>query len=488
MLLLLLCCWSVSCQSQVPPHKQTDTLRPAQLKEDFQLFRTALEEAHPGLYAFTPKPTFDAAFDSTLALLNRPLSEQEFYKTLTPLITRVRDGHLKFMAEGKANHKYPFHDDRLLPLKLFVTEGKTHVEHTYDDGANVPAGAEVLAINGKPMAAILQELLPYVSFADGRVLSSKYLELSHHFSGYYAAFMEVTPTYAVTYQVADNTPQTVELAAVPLTLINQKEQELAATKGKEPPLQLQFLDHGVALLTIKLFWFESKETDFEQFLKDAFRQINARNTKSLILDLRNNEGGKDSYGSLLYSYLTDQPFRYYDRLTTRTDQKFSFARQAHLPWYFGIYRHLLRRNQAGEHVWTRHDNLKVQQPQPNPFRGDVYVLINGWSFSVTSEFAAVAHANRRASFIGQETGGGYYGNNSGFFAILNLPYSRFVLGIPLWHYHMAVSGYPHRDRGIIPDVPVAPSVHDLLQGVDREREVALALIRKKAPASFSVGR
>ncbi len=471
------------------PRQQTDTLSPGQLKEDFQLFRTALEEAHPGLYAFTSKTAFDAAFDRTLALLNRPLSEQEFYKTLTPLITHVRDGHLKFIAEGKTDYKYPYHEDRLLPLKLFVTEGKAHVERSYGKEGPVPAGAEVLAINGRPMGAILRELLPYVSFADGSVLSSKYLELSNYFSGYYAAFIEATPAYSVTYRVdPEQDPQTVELAAVPLTLLKQKEKEVAEAKGKEAPLQLQFLDDGTALLSIKSFWFESKEIDFEQFLQDAFRKINARNTKSLILDLRDNEGGKDSYGALLYSYLTDQPFRYYDRLTTRTDKKFSFTKQAHLPWYFGIYRQLLRRNAAGEHVWTRHDNLKLQQPQPRPFLGEVYVLINGRSFSVTSEFAAVAHANKRATFVGQETGGGYYGNNSGFFAILNLPHSRFVLGIPLWHYHMAVSGYPHPDRGILPDVPVEPSVQDLLQGVDRELKTTQELIQSKAAAPASSTR
>ena len=34
----------------------------------------------------------------------------------------------------------------------------------------------------------------------------------------------------------------------------------------------------------------------------------------VTIDLRGNGGGRGDYGSLLYSYLTDKPFRYYDSL------------------------------------------------------------------------------------------------------------------------------------------------------------------------------
>jgi len=66
------------------------------------------------------------------------------------------------------------------------------------------------------------------------------------------------------------------------------------------------------------------------------------------------------------------------------------------------------------------------------------VLVNGFSFSVTSEFAAVAKATGRAKLMGQETGGTYSGNNSGTFVLVTLPNSRLVLGIPMLGYYMAV--------------------------------------------------
>jgi hypothetical protein len=45
-------------------------------------------------------------------------------------------------------------------------------------------------------------------------------------------------------------------------------------------------------------------------------------------------------------------------------------------------------------------------------------------------------------------------------------------------YHMAVSGYTPRDRGILPDYPFSPSIQDLLEGRDTVLEYALELIRE----------
>jgi C-terminal processing protease CtpA/Prc len=108
----------------------------------------------------------------------------------------------------------------------------------------------------------------------------------------------------------------------------------------------------------------------------------------------------------------------------------------------------------------------MQKPKKNSYSGKVYILINGGSFSVTSEFASVAHYLKRAKFIGEETGGGYYGDNSGTFVIVTLPYSRMNIGIPMLAYYTAVKNYPFKDRGIIPDYEVNPVIEDIMMKKD----------------------
>jgi len=81
-------------------------------------------------------------------------------------------------------------------------------------------------------------------------------------------------------------------------------------------------------------------------------------------------------------------------------------------------------------------------------------------------------------FFGEECGSGYYGNTSGFMVMATLPRTRIQVRVPLVLYTMAVEGYP-RDRGIVPDFPVTPTIEDLLAGRDVVMERALAYLEKR---------
>jgi len=447
------------------------------LAEDFAVFRTALEEAHPGIYRYTPKAEFDALLDRIASSLDVPMTEQELYRALNPAIVALRCGHTKFHPERNFATPYLYGTGEQLPLALFVSGRRAWVEADLSPSPVLPTGTELLAIDGVPVETIIEQLVDRVSFADGNGIGAKELELTTYFSAYYSTFIHSRPSYTVTYRA----PETTETAIASLSGIPHEThiawQEAQASDA--PPLELSYPDEATALLTIRSFWFESREVSFERFLDEAFDEIAARGIEHLIIDLRDNEGGKDAYGAQLYAYLTDEPFNYYDRITVTQRRPFSFREHARLPWYFPLYRALIAKDADGTYIWPHHSNLRVQKPQPNAFLGDVIVLVNGRSFSVTSEFAAIAKANHRATFIGQETGGGYRGNNSGFFAIVTLPNSHLVVGIPLWGYTTAVPDPEAGDGGVRPDIEVIRTFEDVLQGRDPELARALELIAER---------
>ena len=175
-----------------------------------------------------------------------------------------------------------------------------------------------------------------------------------------------------------------------------------------------------------------------EFYRESFEAMNESGTKSLILDLRDNGGGEDELGKLLLSYLLDEPFKYYDDLVINARQ-FSFQKYCNrtepLP------ADLLEVQPDGKYRMVKHPNWGMQQPSKPSFHGKVLILINGGSFSTTSEFLSHAHFHKRATFIGEESGGGYYGNTSGPSLRLTLPHTNVQLGVPLMTYYMAVSGY-----------------------------------------------
>ncbi|WP_128545848.1 S41 family peptidase [Larkinella soli] len=460
-LLLLLAATRLSAQ----------TLTPEQLKEDFGRFRTALHEVHPEMYRYTPKTTFDSLFTAAEAGLNRPMTQHEFYVRMLPLLTALKDGHIKWIRAGQDEH-YPFSTESLFPFRLYFVGNRAWVVGDYGGENRIPNGAEVTAINGLSTETVIRRLLPNMTFADGHTVNGKYEDLNHFFSGYYATFIGAPDAFEIDYR-AGNENRSVRVSAVTLKQITAfvERQKPAGRK----PFRLTYPADRTALMTIERFWDDPKEQDYRKFLEDSFREMRQKNIQNLVLDLRSNEGGEEKYGVLLYRYLALKPFRYYDHISVRQKKKYSFP--AWTPKLYTKLRWLVVKKRGDGYVFTKQPGLKTLKPDRDAFAGKLYVLINGGCFSVTTEFSARAHADRRAVFLGQETGGGYEGNTSGIFTITQLPHSKIDLGIGMFGFHMAnLPAEGPKDRGILPDRTVIPTADDILTGNDPVLKTALHMI------------
>jgi C-terminal processing protease CtpA/Prc len=211
-----------------------------------------------------------------------------------------------------------------------------------------------------------------------------------------------------------------------------------------------------------------------EFYQESFEAMSQKRTKTLILDLRSNGGGQDELGKRLLSYLLDQPFKYYDSLVINA-REFTFKKDAKLP---EIPADVVERQPDGKYRALNHPNLGVHQPSKPTFSGKVLILINGDSFSTTAEFLSLAHFHKRAEFIGEESGGAYYGNTSGVVPALTLPNTKLILYVPLVSYYLAVSGYKQAAHGVLPDHSIRYSIGELLEGTDKERALALEMARR----------
>lgn len=477
-------CSALAQTSPAPaPVDPGKTFSPTELRADLALMRTILTESHPGLYRYTPKERFEVLFDSIGRSFTRPMTQQEFYVAATPIIAAIKDGHIKYMPRVRPHWQYYYQLDQLFPLSLHITGQQAYLVRHLAGAGVIPPGAEITAINGQPVAALIRRLLPLVFFADGNSQAIKYQSLSKFFPFYYGTYVGASPVYAISYRLKDQPGEhTAQVAAITLAMLEKAEKE--SQPPKRLPIRLSYPETGTALLRIDHFNIYKKEMDVKKTFQEIFWQLNARNIRHLIIDVRGNEGGVDKWGALLYSYLSDKPFRYYDRLEVARKQPFSFRQ--HIAWapkIFPLYRLLLRKNEEGRYTFRFKKTLKTQKPQPRPFLGEVYMLTDGYSFSVTAEFAAIAHHHRRATFVGRETGGAYYGNNSGFFVVSVLPHTGIEIATPQWAYYMAVSGYPHTDRGVLPDYEVVPTIDDILRQRDAELDFTLQLIQKKKAAA-----
>jgi hypothetical protein len=149
----------------------------------------------------------------------------------------------------------------------------------------------------------------------------------------------------------------------------------------------------------------------------------------------------------------DEPaVRYFDHIALKTITP-SF--KEHFDWYPERESHLregLTPSPGGGFLVTAslHPGVAEQQPARFPFTGKVFILIDGGTFSTAADCCAVIHHLKRATFIGEETAGGYYGNNSGTMPTLTLPNSKLGIRLPTCEYWNAVPGYKGKRRGTVP--------------------------------------
>ncbi|MFT4739121.1 MAG: hypothetical protein ACI8QD_000724 [Cyclobacteriaceae bacterium] len=92
-------------------------------------------------------------------------------------------------------------------------------------------------------------------------------------------------------------------------------------------------------------------------------------------------------------------------------------------------------------------------------------LQNGGTFSTSSDFATITHANDRGVFVGEANGGGYFGNNSALMYDIRLPHSEITYYIPI-RYYTSVTNTDLIGRGVPADYETVTSYQDHLDDKD----------------------
>ncbi|MES2111332.1 MAG: S41 family peptidase [Bacteroidota bacterium] len=420
---------------------------PELLQQDFTALRDTLQKIHAGLYRYKSKAEMDKLFDRYFKELDHPMSEIAYFAIISQLISGIEDGHTEcFLPKD-------FINEFITQVKLFPVQPRFIGEKAYVpcDTREFPAGTEILAIDHRSISTIRKRLFEHLS-SDGRIETEKQVKINDGhdpFAYLYDVVYGTQKNFEVKYKTSEGTTKVKTIAA---DYFRNMECPPAGRVIPNRYLELAYQPGNIAVLTIRTFaneYLVQTEENLADFLAASFKELQDRKTGSLIIDLRENGGGDDSNGALLYSYLTDQPFAYYASLSSTTAA-----------------------------IKDHPDLVASQQPQKINYKGKVVFLTSGKSFSGAAEFSSIARTNNRGVFVGEETAGGYYGNTSGNKITFFLPNTRIKVNIPLFKYVMAVKKAKYKDRGVIPDYLIVPSINDILQRQDVQMEFALKLAAK----------
>jgi hypothetical protein len=448
------------------------------LREDLRILWTVLDEGHGGLERYTPREALKKSFDEAASRLTAPLSEFEFYRLLLPLIAGIKDGHTRLLL-SPATQSELLARPVLFPFELRFIEEKTCLFRNLSENREIGDGAEILTINGKPMAAIRQALLPLVC-ADADIPSRRLrlLENPNSFGQFLAVVLGQTESFRLRFR---NPSAALEEEAIVrgssgADLDRRRRERYPESAPRRPLYELGYRG-PTAVITIRGFADDrgGGNVPYPEFIQRSFRELAEKKIGTLIIDVRGNGGGKDEYGRLLFAHFMDQPFLYYRALEMKKN-RYDLLKYTPLGRGDGPG-DTVRKNARGWYDVIDHPNVGMMKPEPPRFTGRTCILIDGLSFSTTGETTSLFHFHKKAVFLGEECGAGYYGNTSGSTASVTLPRTGLQVRIPLVLYTLAVDGYP-KNRGIVPDIAIAPSIEDLLAGRDVVLDRALALLGK----------
>lgn len=419
-------------------------IKPDLLQKDFRVLQDSLQSIHAGLYRYKTKEEMDAVFDKAYRQLDHPMNETDFFNIVSHVISSIGDGHTEcFLSKDYINSLIA--NVKIFPIQPRFIDDKAYIPC---DTKEFQAGTEIISIDNKPIDMIRKELFSMLS-SDGSIETEKYVKINDGhdpFSYLFYVRYGEKADFKLSYKTASG--QIAE-KTLPAALFNDMECPPVRTNVNKY-LSLEYKQDGVAVMTLKTFaneLMDRTKENFESFLAKSFKELRDKKIEKLIIDLRENGGGEDTNGLLLYRYLANKPFKYYDSLKTTRN------------------------------IIIGHPNLGLQQPGENNFNGKIEFLIGGKSFSGAAEFSAIAKSNERGIFIGEETGGGYYGNTSGHKIALELPNTKIRVNIPMIKYVMSVRQSKYKDRGIIPDYVVVLSINDYMQHKDPQMDLAMKLIK-----------
>ena len=434
--------------------KANDSIRilsQRELLQDFDVLVVTLKELHGNIFSAIDKYDYDELCNQIKEKIQAEdsISLFEFYHKVIPAITSIKCGHTNIFMEND--------EDFMINNKLNIRICDTNVFIGNND-FNLPKHTRILEFNHKPISNVIidiKRIIPTdVTSSNYRIRKIEkkflyYFNLINNYRGdiYNIKFINKNGEIRV---------QTI------------KRKDIISNNTKEIKSPLTYsTQSGSAYLKIKSFYtpdFKNYNLPPKKTFKRIFKQIQKSNIDTLLIDLRDNEGGSVVLASYIFSFLVNHKYHFYQNMTLSPITNYRYSDYIQKKPFIRFKR-LLTTKSDNRRIY-KHKLTHLTNPKKKcHFNGKIVLIVNGATFSAASIFASMLKSETNALIIGEETGGSYSGNGV-YQASFYLPNSKLKIVCPFTYVDLnIIRSKQTKEEGISPDILIDKCTLDTLNKI-----------------------
>ncbi len=374
---------------------------------DFDELYERLQKAHYDLYAHRDKEQFDKHFLKLKDTIKSQMTLSEATILFQKLASFANIAHTKVDLPTQDYSNYRQSGGKAFPLFIKAIEGKIYVVGNYSGVKGIKVGDEIIGLNKQEAGSVLDGLRQYIS-ADTDTMFYGFLEFQ------FPMLLWFEHGSLEQYEVVVKNDKTQKKFILPTinyeSLIHKMEKqkgllELGFERKAKIINQVGYLRPGPFFNTdqnAKDVW---DNTSFKKFIDEAFDTFVEKKVEALLIDLRNNPGGNNSFSDHMVQKFAHKDFKFAADFKVRVSEEFITANEKRLKESAVT--------ETSENYKKSYEGLKegdifdfeltINKASTKVFKKPVYILVNRHSYSNAVTTAALAQDYDFATLIGEET-------------------------------------------------------------------------------------